>query len=95
MIGESDVDPYAVLGVLVEGAAHTVTRLISAERQMDTAAMLVEAERLRAGQSDASICWPRLQETRFIWSGLLSFLIPLAVKRLTLLGIRLRRPPGR
>jgi hypothetical protein len=42
MIGEADVDPYAVLGVLIEGAAHTVIRHIPAERQADTATTLVE-----------------------------------------------------
>lgn len=50
MIGESDVDPYAFLGVLVEGAAHTITRHVPAERRADTAATLVELleERLKA-----------------------------------------------
>ncbi len=50
MIGESDVDPYAILGALIEGAAHTVSQHIPAERQEDTAATLVELlrERLRA-----------------------------------------------
>src|ERR1700722_10118042 len=50
MIGESDVDPYAVLGALIEGAAHTVARHIPAERQADTAEALLEllAERLKA-----------------------------------------------
>jgi hypothetical protein len=49
MIGEADVDPYAVLGVLIEGAAHTVARHIPAERQVDTAEALVEllGERLK------------------------------------------------
>ena len=50
IVGESDVDPYAVLGVLLEGAAHTIARHIPAERQADTAEALVEllAERLKA-----------------------------------------------
>jgi hypothetical protein len=50
MIGESDVDPYAVLGVLIEGAAYTLTQHIPAERQADTAATLVQllGERLKA-----------------------------------------------
>jgi hypothetical protein len=50
MIGESEVDPYAILGVLIEGAAHTLVRHIPAERQSDTAAMLVQLleERLEA-----------------------------------------------
>jgi hypothetical protein len=49
MIGESDVDPYAVLGVLIEGAAHTLAQRIPAERQADTAITLVELleERLK------------------------------------------------
>jgi hypothetical protein len=42
MIGENDVDPYVVLGTLIEGAAHTVTRHIPAERQADSAEALVE-----------------------------------------------------
>jgi len=52
MIGESDVDPYAILGVLTEGAAHTVARHIPAERQADTATMLMELleERLKANR---------------------------------------------
>ncbi len=50
MIGESDVDPYAILGVLIEGAVHTVVKHIPAERQADVAATLKEllAERLKA-----------------------------------------------
>ena len=50
MIGESDVDPYAVLGVLIEGAAHTVAGHIPAEHQPDAAATLVRLleERLKA-----------------------------------------------
>jgi hypothetical protein len=40
MVGESDVDPCAVLGVLIEGAAHTITRHIPAERRADTAEAL-------------------------------------------------------
>jgi len=50
MIGESDVDPYAVLGVLIEGAVHTLVQHIPPERQIDTAITIVEllAERLRA-----------------------------------------------
>jgi hypothetical protein len=50
MIGESDVDPYAVLGVLVEGAVHTLARHVPAERQAETAEMLVQllTERLQA-----------------------------------------------
>ena len=50
MIGENDVDPYAILGVLIEGAAHTVGQHIPDERQADAAAALVELlkERLKA-----------------------------------------------
>jgi hypothetical protein len=50
MIGESDVDPYAVLGVLIEGAAHTLSQHIPAVRQADASVALMEllAERLKA-----------------------------------------------
>ena len=50
MVGEADVDPYAVLGVLIEGAVHTVIRHIPGERQADTTSALVQLleERLRA-----------------------------------------------
>ncbi len=50
LIGESDVDPYAILGVLIEGAAHTLVRHIPSERQADTASTLVELmeDRLKA-----------------------------------------------
>jgi hypothetical protein len=50
MIGASEADPYTVLGVLVEGAAHTLTQHIPAERQADTAATLLQLleERLKA-----------------------------------------------
>jgi len=51
MIGASETaDPYTILGVLVEGAAHTLARHIPDERQADAAAMLVELleERLKA-----------------------------------------------
>ena len=50
IIGGSEVDPYAVLGVLIEGAVHTLVQHIPAERQADTAATLVQLleERLRA-----------------------------------------------
>ncbi len=49
IVGESDADPYAVLGVLVEGAAHTIAQYFPAERQAETAVMLIEllADRLR------------------------------------------------
>jgi hypothetical protein len=50
MISASEADPYTVLGVLVEGAAHTLTRHIPPERQADTAEMLLQLlqERLKA-----------------------------------------------
>jgi hypothetical protein len=50
MIGASEADPYTVLGVLVEGAVHTLVQHIPPERQADTAAMLMELleERLQA-----------------------------------------------
>jgi hypothetical protein len=43
MIGASEADPYLVLGVLVEGIAHTVAHHIPAERQ---AATIAEVARL-------------------------------------------------
>lgn len=50
MIGESEADPYTVLGVLIEGATHTLAHHIPAERQAETAATLVQLleERLKA-----------------------------------------------
>jgi hypothetical protein len=42
MIGESDADPYAIMGVLIEGAAHTLARHVPAERRPDTAITLVQ-----------------------------------------------------
>jgi hypothetical protein len=50
IVGESDADPYAVLGVLIEGAAHTLARYFPPERQAETAVMLKELleDRLRA-----------------------------------------------
>jgi hypothetical protein len=50
MTGEIGADPYAVLGVLVEGAVLTIVQQIPAEHQKDTADMLVHllAERLKA-----------------------------------------------
>jgi hypothetical protein len=42
MTGTIGMDPYAVLGVLVEGAVQTLIQHIPAERQADAAAMLVE-----------------------------------------------------
>jgi len=50
MIGESDVDPYAVLGLLIEGATYTLTRYVPPERRADTAVMVMKLleERLEA-----------------------------------------------
>jgi hypothetical protein len=42
LIGESDVDPYAVLGVLIEGAVYTLIRHVPPERQGETAATLLQ-----------------------------------------------------
>src|SRR5471030_1838088 len=44
-------DPYAVLGVLVEGAVQIIVQQIPAEHQAETAATLIRLlkERLRAG----------------------------------------------
>jgi hypothetical protein len=48
--GTIGMDPHVVLGILVEGAVQTLIRQIPAERQAETAAMLVELlkERLTA-----------------------------------------------
>ena len=50
MTGAIGADPYAVLGVLVEGAVQTVVQHIPAEQQAETAATLVRLleERLKA-----------------------------------------------
>ena len=50
MIGASDADPYEVLGVLVEGVAHTLAQHIPPERHADTAAELIQllTDRLKA-----------------------------------------------
>lgn len=50
MIGESEVDPYAIPDVLSEGAVHTLTQHIPTERQAETAGMLAQLleERLKA-----------------------------------------------
>jgi len=50
MIGASEADPYEVLGVLVEGAVHTIAEHIPAERQADTAQELLRllTDRLKA-----------------------------------------------
>jgi hypothetical protein len=51
MTGAIDADPYAVLGVLVEGAVQTILQHIPREQQAETAAMLVQLlkERLETG----------------------------------------------
>jgi hypothetical protein len=50
MAGPIGLDPYAVLGVLVEGAIRTIAQHIPPERQAEAAAALVEllSERLEA-----------------------------------------------
>jgi hypothetical protein len=42
MTGTIGMDPHVVLGILVEGAVQTLIRHIPAERQAETAAVLVE-----------------------------------------------------
>jgi hypothetical protein len=42
MTGAIGADPYAVLGVLVEGAVQTIVQQIPAEHQAETATMLVQ-----------------------------------------------------
>jgi hypothetical protein len=46
-IAASDADPYLVLGVLIEGAAHTLAASIPLEGQADTVAALVQLWRDR------------------------------------------------
>jgi hypothetical protein len=41
LIGESDVDPYAIVGVLIEGVVHTIAQHVPAERQAETAATVL------------------------------------------------------
>jgi hypothetical protein len=50
MTGEIGADPYAVLGVLVEGAVLTILQRIPDERQQEAALTLVQLleERLKA-----------------------------------------------
>jgi hypothetical protein len=50
MTGELGVDPYAVLGVLAEGAVQTVLQQIPRERQAEAVTTLMQLlrERLRA-----------------------------------------------
>jgi len=50
VITDDGSDPYLILGVLVEGAAHTLAKHIPAERQAETVAELRQllTERLKA-----------------------------------------------
>ncbi len=50
LVTEDGADPYLVIGVLVEGAVHTVARHIPAERQAETTEQLAQllVERLKA-----------------------------------------------
>jgi hypothetical protein len=50
MTSEIGADPYAVLGVLIEGAVQTIAQRIPAEQQRETAATLVQLleERLKS-----------------------------------------------
>jgi hypothetical protein len=50
LVTDDGADPYLVIGVLVEGAVHTVARHVPAERQAEAAEQLGQllAERLRA-----------------------------------------------
>ncbi len=47
MAGVAGVDPYAVLGILVEGVARTLVEHIPPERQAETAETLIELLRER------------------------------------------------
>jgi hypothetical protein len=47
LIGESDVDPYAIVGVLIEGAVHRIDQHVPAERQAETAATVLRLLELR------------------------------------------------
>jgi hypothetical protein len=55
MTGAIGADPYAVLGVLVEGAVQTIIQQIPAEQRAETAVTLVQLlkERLRAHGIDS------------------------------------------
>src|SRR3954467_7340202 len=50
MTGEIGADPYAVLGVLVEGAVMTIVQHVPAEQRLETAMTLIQLleERLKA-----------------------------------------------
>ena len=55
MTGTIGMDPYAVLGVLVEGAVQTLVQHIPEERRVETATTLVELLKERvvaSGESD-------------------------------------------
>jgi hypothetical protein len=50
MTGDEGADPYVLIGVLLEGAVHTLAKHIPRERQVDTTEQLgrLLVERLRA-----------------------------------------------
>jgi hypothetical protein len=50
LIGDGGADPYLLIGVLLEGAVHTLAKHIPPERQRQTAEQLrrIVVERLRA-----------------------------------------------
>ncbi|HEY6439051.1 MAG TPA: hypothetical protein VIY55_03455 [Acetobacteraceae bacterium] len=50
LVTEDGADPYLVIGVLVEGAVHTVARHIPTERQAETTEQLGQllVDRLKA-----------------------------------------------
>ena len=50
LVTEDGADPYLVIGVLIEGAVHTVARHVPAERQAETTEQLAQllVERLKA-----------------------------------------------
>jgi hypothetical protein len=50
LVTADGADPYMILGILIEGAVHTVASHIPAERQAETAEQLAQllAERLQA-----------------------------------------------
>jgi hypothetical protein len=49
LLGDDGGDPYLILGVLVEGAVHTLAKHVAAERQPETARALAQllTDRLR------------------------------------------------
>jgi hypothetical protein len=50
MVGDGGADPYRLIGVLLEGAVHTLAKHIPLERQRETTEQLgrLLVERLRA-----------------------------------------------